>query len=111
MRTLLLCLLLTGLVWAQDLSRPEGRWEVAHTDGKIFHIDVQIDHSCTSDYGGGEVGSWRYEPGVGLTLDWTDGWRDRIFTTPEGELVKWGWKPGADRNGEPSNRTRARKLR
>lgn len=110
MRAFCLILLLSALVWAQDLSRPEGRWEVAHTDGKPFHIDIMVDRTCTSDYGGGETGTWRYEPGVGLTLDWTDGWRDRIFFDADGKLVKWGWEPGADRNGKPSNITAARKI-
>lgn len=103
-------LLLAGLAWAQDLSQPEGTWEVAHTDGKVFHIVLKADHSATSDYGKGEKGNWSYDPKTGLTVDWTDGWRDRIFLDEEGKLMKWGWAPGADRQAEPSNKTAARKL-
>lgn len=108
----LVLLLLTGLVWAQppDLSRPEGRWEVHHTDGSTFFMDLMADHTCTSTYQSGEVGTWSWHPRTGLTMDWTDGWRDRIFLNEEGRLEKWGWEPGADRQGEPTNRTAARKL-
>lgn len=108
---LLTIMLLCALAHAQeDLSRPEGRWEVAHTDGKIFFMDLKADHTCTSTYGDGETGTWSWHPRTGLTMDWTDGWRDRIFANQEGRLEKWGWEPGADRDGPPSNQTRARKL-
>ena len=107
-----LVLLLAALALGQqlDLSRPEGRWEVQHTDGSTFFMDLKSDHTCTSTYQSGEVGTWSWHPRTGLTMDWTDGWRDRIFYNQEGRLEKWGWEPGANRKGEPSNRTAARKL-
>lgn len=100
--------ILTALSRADQLPPPEGRWEVAHTDGKPFTIVLQEDHSATSDWGEGEVGTWLVIEGL-LFIDWTDGWRDVIFSR-DGKLVKWAWGPGVERSEPPTNKTTARKL-
>lgn len=108
MRSILLMGLLTALAWGQELPKPEGTWQIAHTDGKPIVLELKADHSATSDWGTGEVGTWLVLDAK-LYLDWTDGWRDVIFWQ-DGQLVKWAWGPGVERTGPPTNKTSARKL-
>jgi hypothetical protein len=85
-----------------------GLWEVAHTDGKPFHIRINPDGTASTDWEGQEKGAWRVADGE-IVIEYTDGWMDVLFQ--EGDQVKKrAFGPGTDRKGKPDNVTSARKI-
>ncbi|MBX3452874.1 MAG: hypothetical protein KF777_25275 [Planctomycetaceae bacterium] len=106
MRLLLILLLLSVLALAEPFPAA-GVWKVGHGDGTELRLTLHADGRAESDWEG-QYGSWHWQ-GDRLVVEYTDGWADIISATKDG-YEKVSYKPGADRNGPPSNRTTAVRL-
>ena len=85
-----------------------GAWELHDTDGSVFHVTLAEDGSAKSDWGPGEVGTWKMEGGK-VTVSWTDGWHDVLYPDGEG-FHKDGYAPGVPLTAQPTNSAPAHKL-
>lgn len=103
LRIALILLLLVTLAGAEPFTAA-GVWKVGHGDGTELRLTLHPDGRAESDWEG-QHGRWHWRADR-LVVEYTDGWADVIFATPDG-YEKVSYKPGADRTGPPSNRTSA----
>lgn len=86
-----------------------GKWKVEDGKGQPFEITLMEDGSATATQGEGLKGKWEEGRGTAL-INWDSGWSTRIVKKADG-YQKLAYDKGVPRDGEPTNTSKAEKVK